>query len=121
MWVYNHRQVMDDARYRDLLAHDAQLEARLHQLEAQGTPPNPAAAPPGMQPDLMYSDSYVNSVYNPQPPPGPVPAPAPAVYHPSAGWYWHGLRVLLYALLVIGLLAFLTWLVFIKRWGATPD
>jgi hypothetical protein len=123
-WVYNHQQVMDEARYRDLLAHDAQLEAQLRQLEARGVPRDPAAAPPGMQSDLMYSDSYVNSVYNPQPPPGWQAAPAPAPvflphYSPAAS-FRHGLRVLLYALLVIGVLAFLTWLVFVKRWGGTP-
>jgi hypothetical protein len=124
LWAYNHRQVMDEARYRDLLARDAQLEAQVRQLEAQGVPRNPAAAPPGMQPDLMYTDSYVDSVYNPQPAPGarpvPVPSPAPVPYHAPAGWFWQGVRVLLYALLVIGVLAFLIWLVFIKRWGGTP-
>jgi hypothetical protein len=130
MWAYNHQQVMDETRYRDLLARDAQLEARVRQLEAQGAPRNPAAAPPGMQPDLMYTDSYVDSVYNPQPPAGaqpapvpsavPVPAPYPVPRHTPAAYFWHGVRVLLYGLLVIGVLAFLIWLVFIKRWGGTP-
>jgi hypothetical protein len=124
LWVYNHQRVMDEARYRDLLARDAQLEARLRQLEAQGVARDPAAAPPGMQPDLMYSDSYVDSVYNPQPAPGwqpaPTPAPVAVPHHTPRASSGRVLRVLLYVLLVSAVVAFLIWLVFFKRWGATP-
>jgi hypothetical protein len=117
MWYYNHQQVIDQARYQELLAHDAQLQDRLRRLEAQGAARNPAAAPPGLDPDLMYTDTFVNAVYNPTPPvPGPTVVPYP---HPAVS-FWHGVQVLLYALVVIALLALLIWLVFFKRWGATP-
>jgi hypothetical protein len=112
-WVYHHQQVMDQARYQALLSHDAQLEARLRQLEAQGVPRNPAYAPPGMDPDLMYTDGYVNAAYNPQ--------PAVAVpYHSRPGSAWHAVRALLFVVVVLGILVLLIWLVFFKRWGGFP-
>jgi hypothetical protein len=137
MWMYNYRGAMDPLRYQDLLARNAELSARVHQLEVQGGARNPAYAPPGIDPDQMYTDSYVDSVYNPQRgpgvPPGTVPppsvpppvAPAPAtvpvvVHRPLSYHLWHGLRVLLYVLLVLGVIALVIWLVFFKRWGATP-
>jgi hypothetical protein len=98
-WAYNHRQSMDEARYRDLLAHDANLEARIHQLEANHVPPDPTYRPDHMDPDLMYSNSYVEAVYNPQP---RVTAP---------------LRAMIMVLLVLGVLGLIIWLVFYKRWG----
>jgi hypothetical protein len=98
-WAYNHRQSMDEARYRDLLAHDANLEARIHQLEAEQAPRDPAYRPENIDPDLMYSDSYVDAVYNPQPRPT-----APG----------HALSTVL---IVLGVLALIIWLVFYKRWG----
>jgi hypothetical protein len=118
LWVYNHQQMMDQARYQALLAHDAQLGERVRQLEAQNAGRNPAYVPPGLPPDLMYTDNYVNAAYNPQPPPAPPPpvfAPHPVpVMH-----YWHGVRALLWAFVVLAVLALLIWLVFFKRWGAT--
>jgi hypothetical protein len=125
LWYYNHQQVVDQARYQELLNRDATLEARLRQLEAQGAPRNPAAVPPGVpSPDLVYTDGYVNAAYNPQPPPAPVYVPPPVrppvvVYHHPVVSFWHGVRVLLYALVVIAILALMVWLVFFKRWGAT--
>jgi hypothetical protein len=113
-WYYNHRQSIDEARYQELLARDAELKIRMQRLEAQG-PPNPAAAPAGVPPDLMYTQDYVNSVYNPKPAP-----PAVVAHRAHAFSFWHGVRVLLYALLIVALLAVLVWLVFFKRWGATP-
>lgn len=101
-WAYHHRDSMDAARYRDLLAHDAQLEARLHQLEAERVARDPTYVPAGMQErDLMYSDDYVTAVYNPQPRTGYV------------------LWVLLKIFFVISILALVTWLVFVKRWGGS--
>jgi hypothetical protein len=66
-WAYHHRQSMDDARYRDLLARDANLQARIQQLEAQRIPRDPTYRPGNMDLDLMYSNSYVEAAYNPQP------------------------------------------------------
>jgi hypothetical protein len=113
LWYYNHQQVIDQARYQELLARDAALQDRLRRLEAQGGARNPAAAPPGLDPDLMYTDTFVEAVYNPAP-------PAVVPHHHPAVSFWHGVRVLLYALVVIAVLALLIWLVFFKRWGAAP-
>jgi hypothetical protein len=117
-WVYHHQQVMDAARYQALLARDAQLEAQLRQLEAQGVVRDPTYTPPGLPPDLMYTDAYVGAAYNPQPPLSATP-PVVAPYHSPEVSFWHGVRVLLYAVLVIAVLALIIWLVFFKRWGTT--
>jgi hypothetical protein len=117
LWVYNHQMAMDQARYQALLQ-NAQLAERVRQLEAQNAARNPAYVPPGLPPDLMYTDAYVNAAYNPQPAAPPpvvyVPRPAPAVH------FWHGVRVLLFALVVLAILALIIWLVFFKRWGGAP-
>ena len=105
-WAYHHRSTMDESRYRDLQAHDAQLEARLKQLEAQGVPRDPEYHPSDIDRDLMYSDQYIQAVYN----------PVPVRRAPTAAPGW----VLLKIALIIALLVFLVWLVFIKRWGGTP-
>lgn len=100
-WAYHHRQSIDDARYRDLLTKDANLEARIRELEAEHLPRDPTYRPANIDPDLMYSDRYVEAVYNPQP--------------VSSG------RALRAMILVIGVLVLITltiWLVFYKRWGS---
>lgn len=116
MWAYHHKSNMDEARYRELLAKDAQLEARIRALEQQGVKKNPAYTPAGMtDPDLMYSDEYVKAVYNPVVPPAPpMPRHAPRPYTgPSFGtvvlWVLGGIFFLL-------LLWFLIWLLTQKRW-----
>ena len=35
-WAYNHYDMMDSARYRDLLAHDARIEQEINTLRQQG-------------------------------------------------------------------------------------
>jgi hypothetical protein len=104
-WAYNHRSDMDPQRYQDLLRHDQQMAARVKELEAQGTARDSSYSPPGLDPDLMYTDDYVEAVFNPQ---------------PDLSFFLNGLRFLLTALLVLAALAFLIWLVFFKRWGARP-
>jgi hypothetical protein len=111
-WAYNHRADMDEARYRDLLAHDRQLEARVRELESKKTPPEPTYVPPGVDGDLMYDDGFVEAAVNPQPAPTP---PVPA----SSGR--HLLGALVRIVVIVAVLAFLVWLVFIKRWGGTPS
>ena len=97
MWMYCHRDSMDSTRYRDLVAKDAQLEARIKQLEAQKTARDPNYTPKGIDTDLMYTDSYVDSVYNPT---GSVNASSGG--SSAFGWVC-GIFV---ALLVIGLLVY---------------
>jgi hypothetical protein len=66
MWAYHHQNQMDAARYRELCAKDAQLEARVRQLELQNKGVRDESyAPKGIDPDLQYSDDYVDAEYNP--------------------------------------------------------
>jgi hypothetical protein len=102
-WAYNHQTDMDPARYRDLLAKDQQLEARIRDLEAKKQPRDPTYSPAGVDPDLMYDDGFVEAAVNPQPAP-----PPPSRTLPGAVW-----RILF----ILAVMAFLVWLVFIKRWG----
>lgn len=108
-WAYNHRSMMDDARYRDLLAHDARIEQEIRNLEQQNVPRDPTRTPQSAQgdqlpPDLMYNDDYVKAVYNPQ------PRAAPA----SGGSFLHGFMTFL---IIVAVILGLMWLVFFKRWG----
>lgn len=113
-WAYHHRPSMDPARYRDLVARDAQLEQRVQQLENQKVTPDPTYRPPDLpSSDLMYSDEYVDAVYNPEP--APVEAPPPVT--PAAPRQGSGL--LIRWLVIAMVVAFLVWLVFFKRWGST--
>lgn len=68
MWAYCHRSDMDQARYNALLAKDSKLEARIKQLEANKTAVDPTYVPKGVEPDLAYTDSYVDAAFNPAPP-----------------------------------------------------
>ena len=63
LWVYNHRDEMDQERYSDLVRKDADLEHRLHDLENQGVPRDPSYTPSGVDQDLMYDDNQVQRAY----------------------------------------------------------
>jgi hypothetical protein len=63
LWVYNHRDEMDQSRYQDLTRKDADLEHRLHDLEQQGVERDPSYTPPGVDKDLMYDDNHVQQAY----------------------------------------------------------
>jgi len=54
-WAYHHRDSMDDARYRELLARDAALEAKVKAMEAEGVQRDPNYLPEGVDEDLVYS------------------------------------------------------------------
>jgi hypothetical protein len=105
-WAYHHHDTMDDARYRDLLARNDQLPAKISQVERDDGPRDPTYVPPGVPTDLMFSESYVDAAYNPQ----PIP--------PSPSQVWGALGKVL---LVVAGIVFLFWLVFIKRWGGTDE
>jgi hypothetical protein len=104
LWAYHHQSDIDAARYRDLLAKDQQLEARIRELETKQVPRDPTYAPPGLDPDLMYDDGFVEAAVNPQPPPPPPP------FRRLARAVW-------IIVLILAVMAFVVWLVFIKRWG----
>lgn len=128
-WAYHHRYDMDPQRYSDLLARDRDLEARiraLEQQEAQGKITRSRSwKPEGMDPDLMYTDEYVDAVYNPQPAPtaGTASAPSathsapPVVYHPRAQPHSSAAATLFKVFLVFAVMILLIWLIFFKRWG----
>jgi hypothetical protein len=63
LWVYNHRDEMDQQRYQDLVRKDADLEHRLNDLEQQGVARDPSYTPPGVDQDLMYDDNHVQEAY----------------------------------------------------------
>jgi hypothetical protein len=63
LWVYNHRDEMDQSRYNDLVQKDADLEHRMHDLEQEGVAKDPSYTPPGVDRDLMYDDHKVQQAY----------------------------------------------------------
>jgi hypothetical protein len=93
---------MDATRYRDLLAKDKQLEARIRELESKKVPRDPTYTPSGLDRDLMYDDGFVEASVNPQPAPPPPPS------RRLAGTLWR-------IVLILAGMAFLVWLVFIRR------
>jgi len=119
-WAYHHSYDMDRARYQELLTRDAQLEARIRELEQKKVPRDPTYTPPALKDntDLMYADDYVDAVYNPQ----PVPAASPDRSYSSRSsgdgsvigrvFFW------MFLILLIGaFIALCVWLVFYKRWN----
>lgn len=64
--IYHHRDEMDPERYKELLAKDAALEAKVKELEAQGVKKDPSYVPPELKDnkDLMYSDAAVKAAYD---------------------------------------------------------
>jgi hypothetical protein len=113
-WAYHHRQQMDDARYRDMVAKDAALEARIRQLEAEKLQRDPNYVPAAMkdQPDLMYNDAYVNAAYNPTPAVYTQPPPRAPGSGPSAGTV---LMWFLIIIVVIVVVSFVVWFIFIRE------
>lgn len=97
MWAYNHRYDMDQARYQALLARDSQMESRIRQLEMRGTPRDTTYTPKGMETDLMYSNDYVDAVYNPH--------PTSSQSSPALGW----LCCIFVILLFVGVIVYLVF------------
>jgi hypothetical protein len=108
LWVYHHRADLDDARYRDMLARDAQLEARVRDLERQGVQRDPGYVVPSMKdnPDLQYSKDYVDSCYNAE----DVP------HHSDGGITWHGVGQFFLWLFIIIFVLGVLWAIFVKDW-----
>lgn len=63
-WAYHHKDSMDPARYEELLKRDAALESKIRALEANKVEKNPDHTLPGVDPDLQYSDDYVDAALN---------------------------------------------------------
>ena len=99
-WAYHHQADLDAKRMEELRRKDAELDARMKRLEGQ--PKNANYSPKGIDEDLMYTDQYVDAVYN----------PAPKHYESSGDWSWF-FKILLYVALltIIGfaIYAFFFW------------
>jgi hypothetical protein len=106
-WAYNHYGMMDSLRYRDMLDRDKALEARIRQLEAEKVKRDPTYTPSGVDNDLMYNDGYVEAAVNPT-----VVVPEHAPGSPSH----HSGISCLHFVLVAGIVVFLIWFIFFKRW-----
>ena len=62
-WAYNHRSNLSDSEWQALCKKDAQLEARVKQLEGKGAAADPNYVPAEMKdnPDLMYNAHFVQA------------------------------------------------------------
>lgn len=67
MFHHNHWDSYSAQRREALIRENAQLEAELAALK--GKPRDPNFVPEGVDPDLIYSDEFVNAAYNPTPVP----------------------------------------------------
>jgi hypothetical protein len=118
LWAYHHQADMDQARYQDLLARDRALEAKVHELEGRQVPRDPTYTPPGIDPDLVYTDDYVTAAYNPQPQPQSQPQSSPpATIPPHPAPRHHAGMTFITILAVMLLIGFVVWIVFFKRWN----
>jgi hypothetical protein len=118
-WVYCHQHDMEEARYRELLAKDSELQARIRVLEAKNAARDPNFVLPSMadNPDLQYNHDFVKAAVNDQ---GPPPAQVPVGYDNSGsgggagvGKFFFWFFVVVLALLAA---AFVIWLVAIKEY-----
>jgi hypothetical protein len=111
-WAYHHRHEMDEARYRDLLAKDRALEARVKQLEAEKLARDPNFVPAGMQdPDLQYTDDFVNASRNPTLRPS-----QPTNWGAVGRGIWTFIKWCFYIALTGVVIWLLVWLIFYKKW-----
>jgi len=132
-WAYNHRSEMDDARWRDMVRRDADLEARVRALEAEKKARDPNYVPPAMKdnPDLMYNPDFVNAAYNPtgasyERPPEVSPEKWRSMSEQEQHQYWvnkhHSgpsagtvLFWLLMVVLVGAVVVFVIWFIFVRE------
>lgn len=112
MWAYHHQHEMDAARYREMCAKDAQLEARIRQLEAQNKGVRDVGyTPKGIDPDLQYSDDFVDAAYNPYVEHDNTPP------HSSDGGSVGKVFYYIFLILLVGVgIWVVIWLVFLKNW-----
>lgn len=116
MWAYHHRPMsdgtgMDQARYQAMLSKDANLEARIKALEAKGIPVDRSYTPEGMDPDLQYTNDFVDAAYN------PVPT---QVSHGGGGGggFWRGLWTFIkwvFIILCVCLMIYTVWYIAIRK------
>jgi hypothetical protein len=88
---YNHRNSISDSEWKELVKKDAQLEAKMEQMEKERKGVRDESYRPAQfkdNPDLMYTDSYVDASINPVP---VTPVANPVVVadtQTEGGSYW---------------------------------
>ena len=114
-WVYCHRADMDQARYNELLAKDAELSARLRVLENKNSAVDPNFVLPSMRdnPDLQYSHDFVTATYNPQSVAPPDGGDDDGGTSSGVGHFFFWLFVVV---LILGAVGLGVWLMFFKDW-----
>ncbi len=108
MWAYHHQHDMDQSRYREMCAKDAQLDARVRQLEAQKVARDPNYTPKNMEPDLMYNNDYVDAVYNPK-------GTDSDDDDDSGITGWGVLKFMFFTTVIVGVIVFVVWFVFVRE------
>lgn len=99
-WMYHNQHNMDQALYQQQLAENAQLKAQVAAMSGTDINKDYVDSEFKDNPDLMYSDEFVNAAYNPTPKP-----------KSSFG------AILLWTLFILLGIGFVVWLVFIKQWN----
>ncbi|RTK97698.1 MAG: hypothetical protein EKK64_00350 [Neisseriaceae bacterium] len=62
-WMYHHQSEMDEQRYKDMLAKDAQLQKEIEELKRNNVAVNPEYVPEKLKdnPDIMYNKEFVEA------------------------------------------------------------
>lgn len=98
-WAYHHRDSMDPERYRELVASNSELKAKIDRLEQENKTRDPNYKPPEMKDsDLMYETQHIEKQVSPK------KSESMSVLS----------RVVL-ATIVLGLMAVLVWGIFCYR------
>lgn len=101
LWVYHHQATMDAERLKNLYASNADLKAKVEALEKQGVAKDETWSPSGVDPDLQYSDEYVDAVYNPGVKPEHSYNPGVNPEHSALGNFCMGFCIVVIFLVVI--------------------
>jgi len=112
LMVYHHHTSMDAARLQYLYAQNAGLQAKVNAREAQKLSRDPSYVPMGMERDLLYSDEYVDAVYNPSPRMVDVER-EPISFH----GFWVFLKWCFFLVVIAVVLYGVCYVLFIHRWG----
>jgi hypothetical protein len=107
LWMYNHQNTINQQLYAQQLANNAQLRAQIETLQLRGQSVNSDYVDPEFvaEPDVMYSDDYVNAAYNPE----PVAVQSPQSSDSGSFWIVFTMALLFFISLTI-------YFVFIHDW-----